>query len=331
MRDYISRTLRTSGSGFVNITRLYVCTPVAGDPADAGPAGGGGEAAAGVGGVAAAAAAEGASVQRVAPRVMRAMLGVDAVRAGEVAAEVALPDGADVLGAPPPPPGGRQRRVLVLDGVQDPSNVGALVRSAACLGWDGVVLTAGGTADAYGDRALRASAGAAMHLPLQVCARAGALDLVWFGLNACSPFAAAQRASAAAVAALAGAADTVSLIADAAAGRGAGGGGGGAEPPPSPEEEAVAFGHLRASLAASPRLLLVVSGEGGRASAAVAAECSRVGIPMARGLDSLNVGVAGAILMHMLGPAPSVVVPEEVAVAGGEAPAGGGGAAGDAR
>jgi TrmH family RNA methyltransferase len=54
--------------------------------------------------------------------------------------------------------------LLWLDGVQDPGNVGAVVRTAAALGAAGVV-AGEGTADPLGLKALRASAGHALRVP----------------------------------------------------------------------------------------------------------------------------------------------------------------------
>ena len=56
-------------------------------------------------------------------------------------------------------------RLLVLDGVQDPGNVGTLARSAAAFGLDGVVLL-DGTADAWSAKSIRASAGAMFLCPV---------------------------------------------------------------------------------------------------------------------------------------------------------------------
>jgi TrmH family RNA methyltransferase len=54
---------------------------------------------------------------------------------------------------------------VVLDGIQDPGNVGTLIRSAWAFGAEGAVVAAG-SADPWGPKALRASAGASFHLPL---------------------------------------------------------------------------------------------------------------------------------------------------------------------
>eukprot|EP01138_Halocafeteria_seosinensis_P011472 gb/GECG01011718.1/.p1 GENE.gb/GECG01011718.1/~~gb/GECG01011718.1/.p1 ORF type:complete len:309 (+),score=25.44 gb/GECG01011718.1/:1-927(+) len=56
--------------------------------------------------------------------------------------------------------------LLVLDGVQDPLNVGTLIRSCLYLGWDGVIST-NGSADCYNEKVVRASMGAVYHMPVQ--------------------------------------------------------------------------------------------------------------------------------------------------------------------
>ncbi|MDG2025331.1 MAG: RNA methyltransferase [Actinomycetota bacterium] len=50
------------------------------------------------------------------------------------------------------------QRVVVIDSVQDPGNVGAIVRTAAAAQFDAVITTPG-TADLWSPRAIRASAG----------------------------------------------------------------------------------------------------------------------------------------------------------------------------
>jgi 23S rRNA (guanosine2251-2'-O)-methyltransferase len=62
------------------------------------------------------------------------------------------------------PPGGR-RRLVVLDGVEDPQNLGAIIRVAEAVGALGLVLTAR-RAPPLGAAVARASAGAVEHLPV---------------------------------------------------------------------------------------------------------------------------------------------------------------------
>ncbi len=54
---------------------------------------------------------------------------------------------------------------LVLEGLQDPSNVGAVVRVADAVGALAVLYTKG-TADPYAPKAVRASAGSLLHIPV---------------------------------------------------------------------------------------------------------------------------------------------------------------------
>ncbi|EYU30920.1 hypothetical protein MIMGU_mgv1a010272mg [Erythranthe guttata] len=56
-------------------------------------------------------------------------------------------------------------RILVLDGIQDPGNLGTLVRSATAFRWDGVYLLPG-CCDPFNDKALRASRGASFQIPI---------------------------------------------------------------------------------------------------------------------------------------------------------------------
>lgn len=128
--------------------------------------------------------------------------------------------------------------VLLLDGVQDPGNLGTLLRAAEGLGAAGAVLVPG-TVDPYHPRAVRASAGACLRLPL---ARAAGLQ-VWLaeaeGSTACWDVDWRQP------------------------------------------------------------VLLVVGNEGSGVSPEVAGHATgRVAIPLAGGIGSLNVAMAGTILLY---------------------------------
>jgi RNA methyltransferase, TrmH family len=75
---------------------------------------------------------------------------------------------AAVVGMPPQVydaqlPSRAGRRVLLLDDVQDPGNVGALVRTAAALGFDGVLLSEG-CADPFSPKCVQSSAGTVLSL-----------------------------------------------------------------------------------------------------------------------------------------------------------------------
>jgi len=56
-------------------------------------------------------------------------------------------------------------KLLVLDRLQDPGNLGTLIRSAYAMNWDAVFLLEG-TVDPFNDKALRAAKGATFRLPL---------------------------------------------------------------------------------------------------------------------------------------------------------------------
>jgi TrmH family RNA methyltransferase len=74
--------------------------------------------------------------------------------------------------------GPRVSVVVALDGVQDPGNVGTIVRLAAAFDCAGVLLLPG-SADAYSPKAIRASVGAVLSVPI---ANATAADLIRSGL-----------------------------------------------------------------------------------------------------------------------------------------------------
>ena len=62
----------------------------------------------------------------------------------------------------------RLRHVIVLEGVQDPGNVGTVIRTANALGMDTVVLT-GACADLYSPKTVRAAMGALFRQPVLTC------------------------------------------------------------------------------------------------------------------------------------------------------------------
>lgn len=140
--------------------------------------------------------------------------------------------------------------VLVLDGVQDPGNLGTLTRSAAAFGCDAVVCLPG-TVDPWNPKSVRASAGALFRVPV-VLASVAELD-EWLSLHGYL---------------LAGAdAAGDSVLED-----------------PFPE-----------------RVALVVGNEGAGLSEGLRARSDRVvAVPMRGGTESLNVAVAGAILLYEL-------------------------------
>lgn len=74
-----------------------------------------------------------------------------------------IPDSApDTLQLPP------TARVVVLDGVQDPGNVGTILRTAAALGAS-AVLAMPGTVDLWNAKVVRSAMGAGFHLPVMAC------------------------------------------------------------------------------------------------------------------------------------------------------------------
>lgn len=57
-------------------------------------------------------------------------------------------------------------RLLVLDNISDPGNLGTLLRTALALGWQGAFVV-GESCDPYNEKALRAARGATFRLPLR--------------------------------------------------------------------------------------------------------------------------------------------------------------------
>jgi len=174
----------------------------------------------------------------------------------ELEALAGFPFHRGLLAAARVPPPGRDlegcRRLLALPALADAENLGQLLRTAAALGLDGVLLGPG--PDPFSRRSVRVSMGAAWKLPIW------RPEDLWATLDAW---------------------------------RGADG-----------ELAAAALGPAAVAVLdwrPAPRTALVLGPEGPGLAPGDLAWCSRsVRIPMAEGVDSLNVAAAGAILMHWL-------------------------------
>lgn len=57
------------------------------------------------------------------------------------------------------------KQIIYLDRIQDPGNVGTIIRTADAAGYDGVVISKG-TVDIYNDKVLRSSQGSVFHIPV---------------------------------------------------------------------------------------------------------------------------------------------------------------------
>ena len=142
-------------------------------------------------------------------------------------------------------------RILLLDAVQDPGNLGTLVRTAEAMAMGGVVCLTG-TVDPWSAKAVRAAAGSGLRLPL---------------LTASWPDARRHLEV-----------SDVSVWA--------------ADPRGTP---------LRRADRIPARTALCLGNEGSGVSAPVLEVSSRrIALPLAGRVESLNVGVAGAILMDRM-------------------------------
>lgn len=181
--------------------------------------------------------AAGVPLEEVGEAEFRGFAGTKSPRGVLVVSAIPRQTLADVVG----------RRLAVLDAVQDPGNVGTLIRAADALGASAVVVLPG-TADPWSPKCVRAAAGAGFRLPvveLVVPELAG-----WCRSNG------------------------VPLLAASASG----------EPAPRSADATDAA--------------LVFGNEGAGVSDAVLEVCDRlVAIPQRGPADSLNVAMAGAILM----------------------------------
>jgi len=93
-------------------------------------------------------------------RVLEKIAGLQSGDTLTMAAEVSMPEPFDLLRAD-----GNIRRLVVVDGIQDPGNLGTILRTALGLGWDAVYLLRG-TCDPWNSKAIRAARGACFRLPI---------------------------------------------------------------------------------------------------------------------------------------------------------------------
>lgn len=140
--------------------------------------------------------------------------------------------------------------LLVLDGVQDPGNVGTLARTALAFGWKGLFCLEG-TCDVWNDKALRASRGALFTLPYRFGSWEDLQEVVSF--HDLTLYAAGLEGSA----------------------------------PESIEKN-------------NHKIALILGNEGQGLSSRAKELCHQVMIPMKKEVESLNVSIAGALLMYLL-------------------------------
>jgi tRNA G18 (ribose-2'-O)-methylase SpoU len=147
------------------------------------------------------------------------------------------------------------RRIVILENVVDPTNVGAIFRSVAAIGADAVLVTPR-CSDPYYRRAIRVSMGTVLQVP-------------WTRVGDWTSTRATLAASGFQIAALALADNAIDL---------------------------------RTFAASAPdRVALVLGAEGdGLTAEALAAADTIVTIPMAHGIDSLNVAASAAVAMYAL-------------------------------
>lgn len=148
------------------------------------------------------------------------------------------------------------KRVAVLENVMNPTNIGAIFRSAAALGMDAVLLTDAGSDPLY-RRAVRVSMGTVFQIP-------------WTYLPQDKPYTECLRELGFKTAAMALREDSLSI-----------------DDP---------------RLEAEEKLAVVLGTEGDGLAASTIASCDyTVRIPMAHGVDSLNVAAASAVAFYRLG------------------------------
>lgn len=139
--------------------------------------------------------------------------------------------------------------LIALDGIQDPGNLGTILRTALALGWEGAFLLEG-CCDPWNDKAIRAAKGATFKLPL-IHGNWEELSSI-INKNKLIPVAADMDG------------DSIKTYEN------------------------------------KDRLLLVLGNESRGLSKETLKNCKKVSIPIKGEMESLNVSVAGGILMYSL-------------------------------
>ncbi|KAL2498964.1 tRNA/rRNA methyltransferase (SpoU) family protein [Abeliophyllum distichum] len=206
-------------------------------------------------------------VIHVSSAVMRKLSGVQSIDSVEVVALMRIPSTFHVVSNSlndedrcrlfPFP-----HRILILDGIQDPGNLGTLLRSATAFRWGGVFLLPG-CCDPFNEKALRASRGASFQIPI--------VSGNWIHVESLRKEFQMKM--------LAGhPADNQN------------------------SNKVHRLSQDFADYVADLPLCLVLGSEGAGLSEESRRACELISIPMAGEFESLNVSVAGGIFMYMLQP-----------------------------
>lgn len=181
---------------------------------------------------------KGVAVLRIKDDTMQKLTGLK--NPDGICAEMAMPQSQTFNGL---------KHVIALDGIQDPGNLGTLIRTALSFNWDGVYII-DPSCDPYNDKALRAAKGATFRIPIQVGPWSELRELI--RKNSWTPYAADMN------------------------GR--------------PVDKAIK----------ADKILLLFGSEGQGISHDAKLISTPVSIPMHQEMESLNVAIAGGILMYLL-------------------------------
>lgn len=188
-------------------------------------------------------------------------------------------------------------RLLVLDGIQDPGNLGTLVRTAVAFQWDGIFLLPG-CCDPFNEKALRASQGACFQLPI-ITGLWSHLEIIrdQYQINMYAAQQASSKTNEETMArkyATFGKDENAnilefshsdSVIKGSTVCNG---------------HNSILLSHEFASAVTDKPLCLVLGSEGKGLSEQSRKSCNLVAIPMPGGFESLNVSVAGGIFLFLL-------------------------------